>query len=357
MKFIKSFNYVSGYLILTGTIFLALSACSSSGGGGNGSANVNGSPQIIGSVELPGEGSGVVVDGSYAYVSAGNSGLQVIDVANKSAPVIVADETSIYTSGGVEHVSVSMHQYLYMAGGLEGVHVVEVTTPTMPSLVVTTPTAGNNHDLAYSSNGSTLCAADGPNGVLVFYGVNGEKNVATPESTYGVANIGDYCFATGGTELGGGSPALYVIDISVPASAFIAQTLPLAGSPSGIAIAGNYAYIPAGDPGMYVIDITTPSSSVIAGETGALPVTGPIAVDATRMRAYLGTVDTVGFPNDGLKIIDISNPASPAVIATADLPDYTGGLAALDGFVYITTFPVLGSSATSQFHIVDVSAY
>ena len=364
MNFKNSLNSKASHLILAGTLSFALGACSS---GGDGTAVVpdptlppvvgTGAPQIIGSVNLPDDGSGVVVSGNYAYVAADSSGLQVIDVSNRSTPTIVAEQNTITAKGGVRYVDTGITQRIYMSGYLQGLHVIDVATPTAPALPLTRNTAGLAVDVAIDPDGGTSCVADGSNGVEVFSDALSQKNVITLENVAGVAKSGDYCFATAGTTIAGGAARLYVIDVSVPLSANILTQLPFIGSPSGIVIAGDYAYIAAGDPGMYIIDISNPAVPVIAGQTGALPATGPIAVDATRMRAYLGTTDTAGFPEEGLKIVDISNAGSPAVIATADLPDSTGGVFALDGYVYATTSAVFGGSATSQFHIVDVSAF
>ncbi len=106
---------------------------------------------------------------------------------------------------------------------------------------------------------------------------------------------------------------------------------------------------------MYVIDISDPTSPTVAGETDPLSTTGPIAVDATRMRAYLGTTETASFPG-GIKIVDITNPGSPAVIGTVDLPDTNGGIDAMDGTAYAVTFDPGGSNA-GTLQVVDVSSF
>jgi len=370
MKFKNSLSKANSHLILAGVFSLTLGACSGGGSGTVADPGTNpvtppvgtiGSPQIVGSIDLPDDGSGVHVAGNYAYVAADSSGLQVIDVSSKLTPVIAGQDTSIFAKGGVQFISVSIGDFLYMSGGFDGLHIMDVSDPTSPFSAAAsfTVSGGDFSDVSISPSGGTLCSAAGMAGIRIYYGLNGSKSVPTPvafDRAVGIVKSGDYCFATTIPGTFSGSASLHVIDVSNPDTATIVKSLTLNGSPSGIAIVGDYAYIAAGDPGMYVIDISTPTNPQVVGQTTAFSATGPIAVDATRMRAYLGTTDTVGFPEDGLKIIDISNAASPAIIATADLPNWTGGVAALDGFVYATTYD-LGGSATSQFHIVDVSAF
>ena len=353
MKLNNSLNRKTSHLILAGIFSLTLSAC----GGSSPATDTTGTSQIVSSIDLPDDGSGIAVAGSYAYVAANNSGLQVIDVSNKSAPVIVAEQNTIKAFGGVQYVDTGAAQRVYMSGYQEGLNIVGVDDPTAPTLPITKVTLGLAVDVAIDASGGFSCVADGLEGVAIFNDGLSQKNVVTLESVAGVAKSGNYCFATAGTTIAGGVARLYVIDVTKTPPFNIEATLSFIGSPTGIVIAGDYAYIATGDPGMYVINISDPLTPAVVGQTGALPATGSIAVDATRMRAYLGTVDTVGFLEDGLKIIDITNAASPAVIATVDLPDRTAGVFALDGFVYATTVADFGTTVTSQFHIVDVSAF
>ncbi|RKZ59620.1 MAG: hypothetical protein DRQ44_13520, partial [Gammaproteobacteria bacterium] len=287
--------------------------------------------------------------------AAGSSGLQVVDVSNKSTPTVVAENNTISPRGSVSFSDLDSN-ILYVAGGLTGVHMVELITPTIPDVIKTLDATGVGHNTFDAKNlpgTSTVCSADGLAGIQIYAGITEITLSSAPESVHGVAVSGDYCFATGAL---GGTQGLYVVDLSTPTSPAIVKKLDLGGLPSGIAIAGNYAYIVAGNPGMYVVDISDPLNPFIAGQTEGLPTTGPIAVDATRMRAYLGTVDTAGFPEDGMKIIDISNADAPVVIATTDLPERTGGVFAQDGYVYATTTPAL-LNGDAMLHIIDVSAY
>ena len=45
--------------------------------------------QWVGGVETPGDAYGLAVSGSYAYIADADSGLQVVDLSNPAAPVIV----------------------------------------------------------------------------------------------------------------------------------------------------------------------------------------------------------------------------------------------------------------------------
>jgi hypothetical protein len=322
------------------------------GGGGGGTATV------VGSVNMPDDASGVIANGNYAYVNASGSGLQVVDISNKTSPSIATALGTITTIGGIEGFFGSGFGYVYPCANLGGFHIVDVGNPLAPSLNSTYNTPATANDITFSSGSPTVaCIADGASGVQFYYGATWTNtSYDTPELATGVAANDSYCFATDLPSIISGSGSLIVIDISNPASPSLTQTLPLPGSPSGIAIKGNYLYIAAGDPGMYVINITNPASPSIAGQTGSLPASGPIAVDPTRNLVYLGTTDTAGFPTDGLKVINVANPASPQVIDTVNLPNWTTGVAYYDNHVYATTTDITGPAA-STLQIIDVSGF
>ena len=316
-------------------------------GGGSGSNGAIG--EIVGSVDLPDGADAVMVSGNHAFVAATGQGLQIVDVSDVTEPAIVSGVTSIYATGNMLKLDVSSREYVYVTGGLSGIHVVNVTDRLAPTLAISQDTAGIASDVA-ATPGDVLCVADGTAGVQLFFG--GDQNtIDTPGRAQAVAARGEFCFAVD-LPSGAAGGALHVIDVSSPASASLVTTLPLGGSPAGITIIDDKAYVAAGDPGMFVIDISNPLSPSVVGETEPLPATGRIVADPLRDYVLLGTTDTAGFPNDGLKIIDVSDPSDPQVAGTVDLPDWTKGIAVLGERLVVVTGPLAGG--TSTLHVVDL---
>ncbi len=107
-----------------------------------------------GSVDTPGGASGVAI-ALYAYVAAGSSGLQVIDITNPQSPQIVG---SVDTPGGAREAAVS-GTYAYVADYDSGLQVIDITNPQSPQIVgsVDTPFAANDVAIsgayAYVANG------------------------------------------------------------------------------------------------------------------------------------------------------------------------------------------------------------
>lgn len=317
------------------------------GGGGGGVDTA----YVTGSLDRGPNATGIrILSSKVAYVSERDDGLAVIDITDKTAPAFVTALAGIRPEGNMTGTS----RILYVSSGSEGVHVVDADTAAAPVLANTADTPGQAYAVALSTGGTpVLCVADGSAGVQFYFGESGHSAVDTPGLCRGVAAKTSYCFATDLPD-GPGGAALHVIDISDPASPAIVDTLQLSGSPSDIAVKGNFLYIPARDPGMFVVNVTDPLNATVIGETGPFPATGVVAADPTRNRVYVGTSEALGFPGEGLRIIDVSTAASPKTIQILDLPDVTSGVAYYSNHVYVTTIDDVGTSPAT-FQIIDVS--
>jgi hypothetical protein len=82
--------------------------------------------RLVGSIAISNNLFGLTLSGAYAYVSAGDGGLQIIDVSDPTAPRRVG----IYNKGGIESTAV-FGDYAYVTC-TEGLEVVDVRDPTNP---------------------------------------------------------------------------------------------------------------------------------------------------------------------------------------------------------------------------------
>lgn len=140
-----------------------------------------------------------------------------------------------------------------------------------------------------------------------------------------IAVAGNYAYV--GTENNTSGPEFYVINISNPANPSIAGSLELGASVEGsraIAVSGHYAYVGTeSDNGplneFHVIDISNPASpSQVGGfDTSSFDKEGfsILSVAVSGNYAYVGR--TTGYDSRNcFSSIDISNPASPAIVST-----------------------------------------
>ena len=118
-------------------------------------------PVEIASINLPGTAWGVAVQGHHAFVAAGGSGLRVVSLANPESPVEVGfcDITGYTRSVDVQG------NFAYLANGGTGVKVVSVVDKTNPEQV-------GYFDTSHYAWGVTTCdskvfVADGEGGMLI----------------------------------------------------------------------------------------------------------------------------------------------------------------------------------------------
>jgi hypothetical protein len=99
-------------------------------------------PAALGAVDLASMSWDVDVRGNLAYVAAGTAGLQVLDVSNPSAPVVIA---TLDTPGDARKLSV-LGRYAFLAEREGTIHVIDVFTPASPALVASVFTAEELYD-------------------------------------------------------------------------------------------------------------------------------------------------------------------------------------------------------------------
>jgi hypothetical protein len=148
----------------------------------------------------------------------------------------------------------------------------------------------------------------------------------------GLSVRGDYAYVSVG-------PRLVILNVSDPARpAVVGQTAALSSSMDDVVVAGDYAYLAVSDEGLRIINIANPATPVemgsysISGRTWALAIVGD--------RAYLSDVD------DGLHIVNVADPAHPTRVGFHYQPGILN-MAIVGDYAYLA---VLGS-----FHIVNIA--
>jgi hypothetical protein len=132
-----------------------------------------------------------------------------------------------------------------------------------------------------------------------------------------------------------------VVDLSNPADP--APIGSLAGTMSGVAMAGQYAYAllyVSGNPGHYdliVVTLQVPSAPAIVGR---------VTVGAGGGVAVVGSLAYVAAGSAGLQIVDVSNPAAPRIVSTVDTPGSAKGVAVANGYAYVAD--------TTSVQVIDV---
>jgi hypothetical protein len=195
--------------------------------------------------------SGESVAGHYVYVACGEAGVQVVDVSDPAAPVLVG---SADTPGAASDVAVH-NDTLSVADGTAGVQVVDATDPAAPTLT------------------GASAAVSGSAGAF-----------ARDDLTF----------------LAEGADGLRIVDLSDPSAPVTLGVCDTPGDARDVVVSGQFAYVADGGSGVQIIDITDPAvptiagNAAVAGEAYALVIFGG--------RAYVATGES------GLQIVSVSLP-------------------------------------------------
>ena len=326
----------------------------------------------------------------YALVASfDDDGVQIINITNPASPIAVANITDSTTANPTDYpeldgaISIttttigSNHYALVASQNDDGVQIIDITDPASPSAVanITDSTATNPTDYLelrgatsitttkIGSNHYALVASLGDGGVQII-------NITAPSSPSAVADITDGAIDENGdtfnvlrgatsittTKIGSNHYAMVtsiydsgvqIINITNPsiptAVADITDgstysVLENAYSVTTTMIGSNhYALVTSfSDDGVQIINITDPSTpSAVAGITDGTDY-------PTLDGAYSVTTTTIGSNHyalvassegDGVQIIDITDPASPSAVADI-IDDY---ISELEGAISITT--------------------
>ncbi len=283
-------------------------------------------PTALSFISIPGFANNVDVSGNIAYVAAGSTGLQVVDVSDRRSPRIIG---SLDTPGNANDVRVIGNR-VYIADGSAGLRIIDVTNPAVPALLGALDTPGEANDVVVAGN--LAYVADGPAGLQII-------DVSDPVVPRLIGTLDTPGFARG-VDVSGNlaviadGNSLRIVDVSSPSSPVARGSLTTTDA-RDLTVEGTIAYLADFSGSFKTIDFSTPTAPrLLATTTQAL---GGILTDVAKVREFIFGAD-VFFVN-GVPIVNVNDPATPSVRARLDFPardDNGTGIAVDNQFVYLT---------------------
>jgi hypothetical protein len=134
----------------------------------------------------------------------------------------------------------------------------------------------------------------------------------------GLAQVGSYFYLTA-------RDSLRIVDVSAPASPRVVRTYParvegIAASSSRIAASGSTVYVAATD--LEIFDASSPTEPVLVKSVPFPNTWGTHEVTVSGDFAYVLYHDP--FSGDHLAILDVSTPATASIVGDIELPQYEG---------------------------------
>jgi len=210
-------------------------------------------PSFLAFAFLPPVVSDVFIEGDFAYVSSSDGlyGLCIVNISNPSDPIWTGTKNLDQGVGLGVHIE---GNYAYVAAGGSGLAVIDITDPINPGSIYYEDTSGRANDVYIE--GDYAYIADDTSGLAVI-DISNPTNPGAPEyrSTSGLANgvwvSGDYAYVAVD------SSGLAVIDISNPTNPGV-PAYRSTSEAEGVCVEGDYAYIADWDDGLAIMKIMDP---------------------------------------------------------------------------------------------------
>ncbi len=301
-------------------------------------------PTIAGQYDLPEywayvHNEHIRTDGRYAYVPYGREGMVIVDVFDPALPSVMADDIT-HRSGDV----IVKDQYAYVTdiGGdywENGLKIFDIRDIDSPSMV------GFIHDgAAHAVNlfdHYALLFGSFPNMRII--DVADPANPAVVSSLDSVAHVNasvivdDYAYLAGSYILQQSTEhfEIIVMDLSDALDPIVVKRVNLEKEPDDIAVRGDYLYVATNNMIQVYSLSDNPADPVFVTE---LDTDGSDAIDIYNDFLFAAT------GSNGLKVLDISDPISPVIVGSADFPGAYGVA------VYYETVIVSSSCGIELFH-------
>ena len=311
---------------------------------------------LAGSADATGTSDGTKVDtsGNYAYIvrNTTTSNFVVVNISTPTAPTIVSTSTftgtptNIAVSGSFAYVTTST-----AADSLEVINISNPAAPTLAKAVSLTGSVGANGvyisgNFAYvvrpsstttGANEFNVINITTPTSPTVSGGYN--NNIAMNE----VYVSGNFAYvATSST-----TQEMLVINITTPSSPTLAATYNPATTLTALTVTGfgNTVFLGMSTT-LDAINITTPTSPTRLGTFTAGGTIEDLDVDSTGTYAFVGTNATAG----EFQVVNVATPATMTAVKTVDIP---GTTSTLFGLSYDSSLDeVAGASAADTQELV-----
>jgi hypothetical protein len=264
--------------------------------------------------------------GKYGFLPA-EDGLKIVDLTDPKNPELVAEVPGLVRS-------VAVRDNLVIAAGnyIRTIDISDIRAPRVLSSLefFELPTSDillrGDHAFIGSSYNLSIVDISDPSG-LAFAS-------KLPVGSYGAATIA----AQGNFIFGAGSEGFSIIDTTDPTAPQIVGEYKASGGRS-IAVFGNHAYFAAYDENLHVVDISKPAAPQLVRK---LPGSfGPIAVSQDHLFA-------TGPHPILFNVFDLADPAAPTPIHSQRASSSAQGLAISGNLAFLSDY-------SSQFRIIDIS--
>jgi hypothetical protein len=253
----------------------------------------------------------VVVVGDFAYVANGVPGLFVVDISDPLHPEVRGHVDTPYVAGRLAAAGT----LVYVADGNAGLQVVDVADPDAPVLRGRVSSISDAYDVVLAGNYAYVAASGAGVVVVDVTDPDGPLSVRTVDTVgyaYGV------CVDGGRLYVADSWNGFLVYDLTDPALPVLLGQYDTAGSANQVAVVGDLAAVADNDGGLVMLDVADPTQIALLEQVA----TRGYAIDVVLSPAGLAFVAAAG-----LGIIDVQDPTQCLDLGGIPCGDDAGGIA------------------------------
>ncbi|MFH1844203.1 MAG: hypothetical protein ABIF77_13440, partial [bacterium] len=270
----------------------------------------------IGQLSWADPAQGIAIDGDLAFISS-QTWFYILDISNPALPTMLGD-CNTYNNTISHNWGVTVSGNYAFVCTEDEVEIIDISDPTAPVNMGSFDPDGMvfeiivDGDLAYTASTSPPAS-----GYLTVWDIT---NPLSP-SKRGQVSMGNSAY---GLDVQGNLACVAVwsgmktVNVSDPDNPVVRDTS--AGMYNynvyDVAMAGDLAYVACGDEGMRVVDISDPDVISVVGSYDPPNTTPRHALKV----ALSGDYAYLAFQETGLHVVDITDPTSPEQVGTYDTP-------------------------------------
>ncbi|MFL5804454.1 MAG: LVIVD repeat-containing protein, partial [Roseiflexaceae bacterium] len=258
----------------------------------------------------------LVDTGTVGYAAGGAAALRTIDTSDPLRPTRLGD---LPASEGMRLQQVAVAgRYAYVGDEYFGLRVLDLINPAKPIQVGSLKIAAWVHSLTVSGTYVYLSTPDGPTLIVVNVSNPAQPTLVRSITLPNPAGQPDRPLAIVGNKLYLASDGLRVFALSNPANPTLLGSLNQPAKATDMVVANGYAYIigtsPADHPngGLWVVNVANPAQPALARVIDMSVDDGRVALDGSRLYVRANQTQTV--------IFNLATPANLQQIATVTTP-------------------------------------
>jgi hypothetical protein len=286
---------------------------------------------LVGTYNTPGHANDIFIQGNYAYVADGDRGLLILNIINPYFPDF---EASYATPGPAVKVFVSEDYYAYVTYELSSnrqVHIFDVSAPNNPVLAGNLDSLNSDYLDIYAANHYAYIGA-GNAGFKIYNMIDPSRpsqmgliNGFFPQNRIWLS--GNYIYMTY-YNTSGGKSRYQAINVSNPSSPTPLNPVDLLNEPiHDLEVFDNYMYACFADSGLRIIEISNPADPAIISGYDTYGQANDIFV--------YGANAFIADGSNGVVMINVANPNAPYLDGYYNA---TGGANAVfvgGGYIYV----------------------